>query len=1068
MKLTRRDFLKTSAFLGGTVALAGSIDLVFSRLARAQGPTHLAAGEYARNKPENIIYSVCLNCHIRCSIKAKLVDGIVVKVDGSPFHATNRLPNLPYDTPLDVAAKKEGKLCPKGQAGPQITYDPYRVRKVLKRKPGTPRGGGEWITIDFNQAVEEIVNGGDLFGEGPVPGLKDIWKLRDPELSKVLAADSQAVARGEMSLEAFKQKHTAHLDLLIDPDHPDLGPVNNQFVFMAGRIQHGRKEFGKRFTYESFGSVNFFEHTTICEQSHHIATKLMTGGKKDHLKPDFLNSEFVIFWGTGAFEANFGVTGMAQLVTDAMTHGRLHNIAVVDPRLSKTAAKARWWVPVKPGGDTALAMGMIRWIIEHERYDRVFLENPNALAAANDGEKSWTDATFLVRQDNGRFLRVADLAGKVAPAPLPEVPPAEVAHPPHPTEDFGIPDFTPGNTDYVVMTEAGPLAASNAPGALLEFAGQVAGIPVKTVFTLLKERALEKSLEEYAQIAGVPMRTIVELADEFTSHGKKAAIDSYRGPVQHTDGHYAQQAILSLNWLIGNMDWKGGLSQDGGRWHELGEKGGPFPPEVTKSAPGGLRSFGLRLTREGSFYEESTLFQRDGGYPAKRPWYPFTDNVYHEVIPSAEDGYPYPIKVLLIHMGTPALASPAGHDNIRILRDPKKIPLVIACDVVVGETSMYADYIIPDLTYLERWGTPHAIPQPAVAASPVRQPAAAPVTELVTVDGEEMPISLEAFLIAVGKKLGLPGIGKGGFGKYGDLDRPEDFYLRLAANLAFGDKEDGSDAVPEAGDEELALFRQARRHLPPAVFDEAKWRRAVGDDESLWRRVVYLLNRGGRFEHFSQAYDGPYMRHAFKSQLYFYIESVGQAKHSLTGENFDPLPRVQPALDAAGKEIPDDESEYPFQLITFKEIYGGQSRTIGTYWNMSQLLPENRVLINRQDAERLGIADGDRVRLISASNPAGAADLGNGRRSEVVGRAQVVEGIRPGVVAASWHYGHWAYGAREIVVDGIVVPGDPRRGTGLCPNPVMRLDPALGNVCLTDPIGGSASFYDTRVKIVKA
>ena len=39
-----------------------------------------------------------------------------------------------------------------------------------------------------------------------------------------------------MTVEAFKAKHAAHLDMLIDPDHPDLGPKNNQFVLQGGRI----------------------------------------------------------------------------------------------------------------------------------------------------------------------------------------------------------------------------------------------------------------------------------------------------------------------------------------------------------------------------------------------------------------------------------------------------------------------------------------------------------------------------------------------------------------------------------------------------------------------------------------------------------------------------------------------------------------------------------------------------------------------------------------------------------------------------------------------------------------
>lgn len=50
---------------------------------------------------------------------------------------------------------------------------------------------------------------------------------------------------------------------------------------------------------------------------------------------------------------------------------------------------------------------------------------------------------------------------------------------------------------------------------------------------------------------------------------------------------------------------------------------------------------------------------------------------------------------------------------------------------------------------------------------------------------------------------------------------PDHFYLKLTANLAFGEKADGSEALPEADEKEMAIFRQARRHLPPSVFDEA-------------------------------------------------------------------------------------------------------------------------------------------------------------------------------------------------------------------------------------------------------
>ncbi len=1064
-ELSRRDFIKTSAFVGGTALLSTQLPLAMARVGDITDGG-LQSGEfveYPLNKPENILHSVCLNCHVKCLIKVKLFEGIAVKIDGNPFAAVNNLPNLPYDTSLSDAANVDGKICPKGQAGIQIAYDPYRIRRVLKRDG--KRGENKWRSLDFNQAIDEIVNGANFPDGTSTPGLQDIFVLRDSALSKLLADDAKAVAKGDMSLSAFKAKHADHLDMLIDPDHPDLGPKNNQFVFQAGRIQHGRKELGKRWTKDGFGSINFFEHTTICEQSHHIATQQMTSGKKTHLKPDYLNAEFVIHWGTGAFEANFGSTAITQLVTDGMTQGNLRQ-AVIDPRLSKTAAKADLWVPVRPGGDMALAMAMARWIIENDRHDKTFLGNPNKLAAENDGEKSWTDASFLVRQDNGKFLRVADIASLgVQPAPPVEIPASEIAHPPHPAEDFGIPDFSLENTDYVVMTSSGPQAAGNADHGLLEWEGDLAGISVKTVFSLYKARVMEKTLDEYVERSGVSLRQITRLADEFTSHGKKAAIDTYRGPVQHTDGYYAQQAALSLCWLIGNMDWKGGLGADGGHWHEFGDKGGPFPPEVTLNAPGGLKAFGPPLTREKVKYEDSTLFTRDG-YPAKRPWYPFTGNVYQEVIPSAEDGYPYSIKALLIHMGTPALASPAGQDNIRVLLDHDKVPLLLACDVVIGETSMYADYIIPDLSYLERWGTPHTVPQPVVGYSPFRQPTIAPLTEVVNVDGEDMPISLEAFMIAVGKQLGMPGIGPGGFGDHGNFDRPEDYFIRLGANIAYGDKSDGSDGVPEASEEEMLVFQQAHAHLPPSVYDERKWKEALGSDEKLWRQLVYMLNRGGRFKTFDQAYSGDYIKSAIARQLFFYVEPVGQAKHSLTGQNFDPLPHLEPVLDAAGKPVEDDPNEFPFQLITHKEITGGHSRTPGQYWGQISILPENPVLINSVDARKHGFRTGDIVRLVSASST-GIIDLGNNQQDEVEGKVKVIEGIRPGVVAVSWHYGHWAYGSRSVEVDGQMIKGDKRRGTGLCPNPAMRLDPALGNVCLTDPIGGSASFFDTRVRLEK-
>ena len=119
-----------------------------------------------------MIYTVCQQCNTQCGIKVKLLEGVAAKIDGNPYSPWNLYPHLPYQTPVSQVARVDGYICPKGQAGIQTAYDPYRIRTVLKRKPGTKRGENQWITVPFEQAIREIVEGGDLFCEGPAPGLQ--------------------------------------------------------------------------------------------------------------------------------------------------------------------------------------------------------------------------------------------------------------------------------------------------------------------------------------------------------------------------------------------------------------------------------------------------------------------------------------------------------------------------------------------------------------------------------------------------------------------------------------------------------------------------------------------------------------------------------------------------------------------------------------------------------------------------------------------------------------------------------------------------------------------------------
>jgi anaerobic selenocysteine-containing dehydrogenase len=249
--VSRRDLFRSASVTAAGVATLA----VPSEVLAAERPDAV----YPLDRPENQIYSACLQCNTGCGIKVKLQDGVIVKIDGNPYDPFNLVPSLPLATPITQTARIDAPLCPKGQSGLQSHYDPYRIRHVLKR--AGRRGERKWTTIPFDQAITEIVEGGKLFAHVPdeenrvVTGLKELYVLRTPAAFKAMADDAKAVGKKKMTVEQFTQKHAAHLDAMIDPEHPDLGPKNNQFVYMWGRKKDGRGHFAKRFM-KAFGSTN--------------------------------------------------------------------------------------------------------------------------------------------------------------------------------------------------------------------------------------------------------------------------------------------------------------------------------------------------------------------------------------------------------------------------------------------------------------------------------------------------------------------------------------------------------------------------------------------------------------------------------------------------------------------------------------------------------------------------------------------------------------------------------------------------------------------------------------------
>ena len=1073
-QLSRKKFLKTSALLGGSLALFSGMGKAYSQVAKSVSRQMNPQERYKLNKIENMLYTSCLQCNTGCGIKTKILDGLLVKIEGNPFSPWTMTPHLDYKTPMADTAKINGTICPKGQSGIQTLYDPYRIVKVLKR--AGKRGSNKWKAISFDQAIKEVVEGGMLFsdiGENrQIAGLREVWALRDAKVLKAMSKKVTSIQsekdkeKKKALVEEFKTEFKDHLDVLIDPDHPDLGPKNNQLVFMWGRLKSGRSDLITRFTKDAFGSINAHGHTTVCQGSLYFTGKAMsyqwdydekdakmkwTKEKKFYWQCDTANSEFIIFVGASPLEANYGPPLRAGKLMDNLANKKV-KFAVIDPRFSKTASKAWKWVPSLPGSEGAFALAMIRWIIENKRFDSIFLANSNKAAAKKDNEPTFCNASWLVKIEKGSpgaFLRGSDIGIEKEARKF---------------TDKKTGAETPYEFDaFVSLKDNSPVAFDpNDEESLAEgdifIDTEVNGIKVKSVFQLLYEQASSKTIDEWAGICGVDAKEITELANEFTSHGKKAAADIHRGVSQHTNGFYNVYAWYSLNLLIGNFDWKGGMSQLT-TYNHLGEKDGQ-PYNFKDMNPGKLSGFGVDSIRHGD-YEKSTIFK---DYPAKRPWYPISSDVYEEIIPSIGDAYPYPIKILISYMAAPTYSLPAGHTNIEILADTEKVPLYIANDITIGVTSMYADYIFPDISYLERWEFQGSHPSVPQKVQPIRQPVVSPLTEKVKVFGEEMPICLESMILGIAEKMGLPGFGKDGLGKGMDFNRPEDFYLKMAANIALGEKADGSDSVPDADEKEMEIFVNARRHLDKSVFDLQKWQNACGSQ--YFRKVAYILNRGGRFQDYGKSYDGEQLKNKYGKLINMYCEKVAKSKNSMTGKPYLGLAGYMPISDCLGRPIEDEKEGYDMHLITYREISQCKSRTMTNYW-LSGLLPENFILVNTQDAVRMGLKDGFRVKVLSKSNPDGILDLKNGEKIPLIGKIKVTEGIRPGITAFSLGHGNWATGASDVAIDGKLIKGDPGRRKGVHLNAAMRIDPYLKNTCLLDLVGGSVSFYDSKVKLVK-
>ena len=340
MRLTRRDAIKigVAAGVGGYAVyrLGG-----FEHLLRPSEP----GGYVSPPGAEARVASVCLQCPAGCGILVRVVDGRAVKIEGNPKHPINL-----------------GRLCPKGQAGLQFLYDPDRIKQPYVR-----------------QELWDAYQAGTL-GTYLAAGTRD----RTPEdFIPVPGASSEE--RWDNALDV------AAAVLTSIRESPTAGEGPQQVLFMSGRNRGQMGGFIDRFC-AAYGTPNHIGHSSICADGSPQAHWAVQGWKA-YSGYDWDNTNYLLCFG-GAFLEAWRPTTRLLRAHGTMRQGRAvrGKFVQVDVRFSVSAAKADEWVPIKPGTDGALALGIAHVIIRDRLYDAQYVADHTL------GFDAWTDAAGEVHE----------------------------------------------------------------------------------------------------------------------------------------------------------------------------------------------------------------------------------------------------------------------------------------------------------------------------------------------------------------------------------------------------------------------------------------------------------------------------------------------------------------------------------------------------------------------------------------------------------------------------------------------------------------------------------------------
>jgi anaerobic selenocysteine-containing dehydrogenase len=293
VELSRRSFLKGMSAASGIAALDSQLPAIAVAAEAAKKKAAIAP----KSREVKHVKSGCAICPNFCGIDVSVVGGVIRTI---------------YPDAARAEFYNHG-ICPKGASGMYNTYDPYRLKKPLKRtNPNKgPNEDPKWAEITWEEAFSTVSG----------------------RLAKIKA------------------------------DNPSkLVWQHGQGKYLVG------EEFCVAFT-KAFGTPNMTHRTTACEAARHVADELTWAGAG--ILPDLKHSKLLLNFG-----ANYHEGEQASRWLDwqtAMSRERGLKTVVIEPRLSGVAAKADEWVPVRPGKDIVMLLAMAKVLIDAGTIDEPFL-----------------------------------------------------------------------------------------------------------------------------------------------------------------------------------------------------------------------------------------------------------------------------------------------------------------------------------------------------------------------------------------------------------------------------------------------------------------------------------------------------------------------------------------------------------------------------------------------------------------------------------------------------------------------------------------------------------------------